>query len=426
MPNSFFLVLLMACSIAPTAWGAPDEEILGKDAGYPVQRFGSSFSMFKEEFKVGTFSHMDKVLWPRNVKGAGTPSSLPMGDPLPPISYPYDNKTFSLDDFLSRQRITGLLIIKDGKVALERYQYARQPDMRFSSFSMAKTVVAMLTGIAVRDGFIASLDDRAEKYAPELRGSAWGEVTIRNMLRMSSGVKWSDKVGPGLESDGAKLTAQSFYQRGRGGASAVNWVKDREFEQGTRFNYNSAETFALGVVLKGAIKQDLSNYLSEKIWQPMGAESDAAWLIDWSGLEAGNCCLNARLRDYGRLGMLLANDGSWNGTELVPRDFMLDATDAARQPEYLRPRNASQFFGYGYQTWIYPYRTRTFQARGLFGQELIVQPDSKVVIVMTSVLKSPDATNEIFVERNYFTGAVLKALGGKTDLYQKGAAPVQR
>jgi hypothetical protein len=110
MPNSFFLVLLMACSIAPAAWGAPDEEILGKDAGYPVQRFGSSFSMFKEEFKVGTFSHMDKVLWPRNVKGAGTPSSLPMGDPLPPISYPYGNKTFSLDDFLSRQRITGLLI----------------------------------------------------------------------------------------------------------------------------------------------------------------------------------------------------------------------------------------------------------------------------------------------------------------------------
>ena len=410
------LLTLILCSTFAQA--APDEELLGKNGGYPIQRFGPAFTMFTEEFKVGTFSHMDKVMWPRTIKASPSPSELKTAGNSPEISYPFDNKIFTLDDFMARQRVTSLLIIKDNNLVVERYQYDRKPDMRFASFSMAKTVVALLIGVAHGEGLIASLDDTAEKYSPELKNSAWGQITIRNLLRMSSGVKWNDTVGPGLESDGAKLAAQSFYQRGNGGASAVSWVKESVSPQGIRFNYNSAETFVLGVVLRAAIKRDLSGYLSEKIWQPIGAESDASWLIDGSGLEAANCCMNATLRDYGRLGMLLANDGSWNGKQLVPRDFVLDATDAQRQPEFLKPRKASQFFGYGYQTWLYPYRTRTFQARGLFGQELIVQPESKVVIVMTSVLKNPNTTSEIFVERNFFTGAVIKALGGKTDLYR--------
>ncbi|ROZ72484.1 serine hydrolase [Ramlibacter sp. WS9] len=413
-----FIPLAGLALVASLAAAAPDEDVLGKSQGYPAQSAGPAFSMFKEEFKVGTFSHMDKAFWPRTVKAPPVPSDLPAGDPLPALTYPFEGKNYTVDDFFARQRVTGLLVIKDGKVVLERYQYERRPEMRLASFSMAKTVTGLLAGIALRDGLIASLDDPAEKYASELKGSAWGPVTIRNLLRMSSGVKWSDKVGPGLASDGARLAVESFFRRGRGGASAVSWVKDSDHPQGTRFNYNSAETFALGVVLRAAIKQDLGTYLAEKLWQPMGAEADATWLIDASGLEAGNCCLNARLRDYGRLGMLLANDGMWNGRELVPRDFLLDATDAERQPDYLRPRKASQFFGYGYQTWLYPYKTRTFQARGLFGQELIVQPESKVVIVIASVLKAPDVPPEIFVERNYFTGAILKALGGKTDLYR--------
>jgi CubicO group peptidase (beta-lactamase class C family) len=102
----------------------------------------------------------------------------------------------------------------------------------------------------------------------------------------------------------------------------------------------------------------------------------------------------------------------------VPRQFMLDATDATRQPDYLKPRKATSFFGYGYQTWLYPYRTRTFQARGLFGQEIIVQPDSKIVVVITSVNRAPETPSDIFVERNFFVGAVLKALGGNADVYR--------
>lgn len=411
------LALLLVCS-STLAMAELDEQLLGKAGGYPVQRFGSDFSLFKEEFKIGTFSHMEKVFWPRTVKTASA-SALPLHESPPPsISYTFEGQKLTVDDLLARQRITGLLILKDGKVILERYQYERTAAHRLASFSMAKTVVALLVGVALHEGHIASLDDSAEKYAPALKGSAWAPVTIRNLLRMSSGVKWNDKVMPGVITDGARLAGESFYQRGRGGASAVSWVKDVTYPQGSAFNYNSAESFVLGIVLRGAIKQDLATYLSEKLWKPMGAESDASWLIDSSGMEAGNCCLNATLRDYGRLGMLLANDGMWNGRALVPKDFVLDATDSERQPDYLKPRRATPYFGYGYQTWLYPYRTRTFQARGLFGQELIVQPETGVVVVITSALKTADTPGSISTERNTFLGALLTTLGGKADLYR--------
>jgi CubicO group peptidase (beta-lactamase class C family) len=184
------------------------------------------------------------------------------------------------------------------------------------------------------------------------------------------------------------------------------------------FNYSSADTFALGLVLRGATGGDLAAYPAEKLWQPLGAESAASWLTDSSGGEAAFCCINARLRDYGRLGLLLAHDGEAGGRQVVPREFLLDATDAGRQPEYLKPRRATPFFGYGYHIWLYPYRTRTFQARGLFGQELIVQPSSRIVVVMTSALRTPDTPSEIFVERSYFVGSILKALGGQADVYR--------
>jgi CubicO group peptidase (beta-lactamase class C family) len=408
-------VLALASSVAAAA---PDEAELGKGSGYPVQRLHPGFSLLNDWYKVGTFSDMDRVFWPREVAAAPTASPL-----LPPegafsVEYPYEGRTYTLEDFLARQRVTGLLILKGDRIVLERYQYDRKPEQRFTSMSMAKTVVALLAGIALKEGKIASLDDPAEKYAPALKGTAYGPVAIRQLLRMSSGAKWSDRVVANQDTDIAQLTTDTYYQRGRGGASALARVRDSVAPPGTVFNYASAETFALGLVLRGAIREDLTSYLSERLWKPLGAEAGASWLIDASGVESAFCCLNARLRDYGRLGLLMANDGAWNGREIVPKQFMLEATDASLQPEYLKPRKASQFFGYGYQTWLYPYRARTFQARGLFGQEIIVQPDSKIVVVMTSVSKTPDTTSAVFVERNYFVGAVLKALGGSAEVYR--------
>ncbi|QJR14283.1 serine hydrolase domain-containing protein [Usitatibacter palustris] len=421
MTTSRFVASLIAVALAAashTAHAAPDEIELGKSDGYPFQALVPGFSFTNERTKVGTFSNMEEIFSPRKIAASPASSPLPPHDGSPSLTYSYNGQSYSVDDFLNRQRITGLLILKDGKVVLERYQYDRKPEHRFASMSMAKTVVGLLVGVALKEGKIASLDDAAEKYAPDLKGSAWGPMTLRNLLRMSSGLKWSDKVVAGGATDIGRLSSETFFRRTGGGPSAITWVKDSVAPQGTTFNYSSAETFALALALRGAIGVDLATYFSERIWKVIGAESDASWLTDWSGMESAFCCMNARLRDYGRLGLLLANDGSWNGREVIPRDFLLDATDATRQPDHLKPRRATQFFGYGYQTWIYPYTTRTFQARGLFGQEIIVQPESRIVVVMTSVSRTPETVSEVFVERNYFVGAVLKALGGKADMYR--------
>ena len=407
--------LLLLCTGA--AFAAPDEEALGKRDGYPYERLGDTFSLFTERYKVGNFTSMDKIFWAREV--AAPASARPLRKSPSPfsVSYSYQGQTYSLEDFLARQRVTGLLILKGDTIVREEYQYDRRVEHAFTSMSMSKTVVALLAGIALHEGKIRSLDDPAQRYAPDLKGTLYGSISVRDLLRMSSGAKWSDHVVPGRITDPGQLSADTFFRRGWGGPGVLSRVRESAAPPGTRFNYSSADTQALAFVVRGAIGGDLTAYLSEKLWKPMGAESSATWLTDWSGAEAAFCCLNARLRDFGRLGILLASDGVVDGKEVVPRTFMREATDPSAQPEHLKPRRATPFFGYGYQTWLYPYRTRTFQARGLYGQEIIVQPSSGVVVVLTSVLQTPHVTREIFAERNYFVGAVLKALGGQADVH---------
>jgi CubicO group peptidase (beta-lactamase class C family) len=400
------------------AHAAPDEESLNKASGYPFQRLHPEFSLIPDTYKIGNFTNMERIFWPREIPASSQPRQLAKRTEPFTVTYPFNGKTYTIADILNRQRIMALLILKGDTIVYETYQYDRNPDHKFASFSMAKTVTALLVGVALGEGRIASLDDTAEKYAPGLRDTAYGKVTIRNLLRMSSGAKWSDTVVAGQSTDVAQLTADTYFQRSRGGESSLQRVRESISAQGTQFNYSSAETQALGIVLKAATGTDLATYAAEKLWKPMGAESPASWLTDWSGLESAYCCINATLRDFGRLGLLLASDGEVNGKQLVPKEFMLDATDPARQPEYLKPRKATQFFGYGYQTWLYPYRTRTFQARGLFGQEIIVQPSSKLVVVITSALRAPETTSEIFVERNWFVGQILQSLGGQADVYR--------
>ena len=409
---------MLASTAALSAMAAPDEDKLGKDDGYPYQRLNSEFSLLTDRYKVGNFSNMEKIFWPRTIAGASEPRPL-LSRPEPfHVTYDYNGKKFTVEDLLAKQRITGLLVLKGQTIVLEKYQYDRTQETRFASFSMAKTVTALLAGIALSEGRIASLDDMAVKYAQDLKDTAYDKATVRDLLRMSSGAKWSDKVIEGQASDVAQLSADTFFRRAAGGASVLKRVRELAAPPGTTFNYSSAETFALGLVIRGATGKDLAAYAGEKLWKPIGAEASASWLTDWSGVESAYCCINARLRDYGRLGLLLAADGELDGKQIVPREFLFDGTDAARQPEYLKPRKASQFFGYGYQTWLYPYRTRTFQARGLFGQEIIVQPSSQIVVVITSALRTPETPSDIFVERNYFVGAILKALGGQADVYR--------
>jgi CubicO group peptidase (beta-lactamase class C family) len=223
------------------------------------------------------------------------------------------------------------LVIKDGRILVERYQYDRNPTHRFVSHSMAKSIVSLAIGFALQEKKIGSLDDRVAKYVPRLGGSAYGETSIRNLLRMSSGVRFNE-VYDGKD-DLAKFTA---LRNSQGSIEALRAFTHREVEQGTRFHYATSETVALSALIHAVTGGTLSAYLTERLWQPMGAEADATWIKTADGLEVGGGSFNAVLRDYGRLGILLANDGAVGAQQIVPWEYLLEATDLAPTPPGIR------------------------------------------------------------------------------------------
>jgi CubicO group peptidase (beta-lactamase class C family) len=301
--------------------------------------------------------------------------------------YTLDGFRCSSDEYLARQRVMGLLVAKDGQIVLERYQYDRNEANRFQSQSMAKSVTSLLVGIAIAEGRIKSVDDLAREYVPELAGHPYGETSIRHLLQMSSGVEFSeDYTG---KDDVSVLYRGSAGNLGPGGVSSVMPFKNhkRIHQPGKKFYYASAETQVVGLVLRRATGKPLADYLSEKIWQPMGAESDASWIVDQSGQEAAYCCFGATLRDYARVGMLLANDGVANGRQIIPKDWVREATQPTPGYPHLKPGVATPYSGYGYQFWVFPGGHRRFACLGVRGQGIFVDPELKLVMVQTAVWK---------------------------------------
>jgi len=360
----------------------PDADEFGAREGYPL---GDRRTFFSVPYLVGSQSHQDEIFPAHMVHRSATPSPLARAASEPALRYEYQGQTFGLDDYMARNPVTGLLIARDDTILVERYQYARTDRDRFTSWSMAKTVTSMLIGIAIAEGRIRSVDDAAATYVPGLIGSEYGRTSLRHLLQMSSGVRFVEEYR--LGDDVSKLSRDTFIQMGDGGVSAVTPFNDRAAPAGTRFSYASVETEVLGLVLAAAVGRPVAEYLQEKIWQPIGAEADASWIIDRSGQEVTFCCFNAVLRDYARLGLLLAHDGSWRGRQIIPSAWIRDATTVRADQPYLQPRMATPFFGYGYQTWIFPGDRRMFAFLGVRGQAIYVDPASRLVLVTTAVRK---------------------------------------
>ncbi len=359
--------------------GGPDAEAYGASANYPI---GTVVQRREQRFIVGSHVHYDKLRPGPTVAAPPSPSPLTRSCEPFRFSYSFGGQQRSLDDYLARHPATGFLVAKGPTILVERYQYARRDTDRLLSNSMAKTVAAMLFGIALKDGKIRSLDDRAQDYVPELKGSAYGETSLRALLTMSSGVAFSETYGPG---DDLSAFAREAVRPGTPGAAALlRGFNRREVPESTRFKYASSETEVLGLVIAAATGQRLSDYASERLWKPMGAEADATWSADGKGDVMAFCCLSARLRDYARFGLLLANDGGG----IVPADWVIEATSAP--PDSWRaPRKATPFLGYGYQTWLLPAKRRMFSARGIHGQAIYVDPASKLVLVHTAARVRP-------------------------------------
>ena len=370
--------VLLAALAARAALAAPDEEALGKADGYPI-----CGSLIAPETRclVGLVSRRDEVYPHRTVAKAEHTRELKRASAEPPLAIAYGPYKGSVDDYLARNRTTGLLILKGDTILVERYQYDRTAAHRMTSFSMAKTVTGLLAGIALADGSIASLDDLVRKYVPELAGTPYGDTPIRHLLTMSSGVRFVETYS-GAD-DIATLARLSAAGESAGGVATVMPFRTRERPSGQKFSYSSGDSQVLGLVVRAATGKPLADYLSEKIWKPIGAESDASWMIDKGGFETGYAGINATLRDYGRLGMLLANDGVLDGRRILPAGWVKAATTpSARQ--FDPGQTGAGLFGYGYQTWLLGGTERQFMLRGLRGQAVIVDPTAKLVLVQTS------------------------------------------
>jgi CubicO group peptidase (beta-lactamase class C family) len=410
----------LCCALAficAAASASPDESILGKSLGYPVAP-NLALAFNDEHYRVGSFSGLDSISEHCIIEPSATPLPLPEAKNKPAFVYHYEGTSYTLDDYMQHQRVTALLVLKDGEIVAQQSGYDRTPEQRLLSNSMAKTILALAIGKALEAGLIRSLDDTAASYAPELAGTLYGETRIINLMRMSSGARFVEDYSG--KDDHARFNRA---MRSSGIVSAVKTVTERQSPEGDVFNYASSESVTLGYVLRAATGHNLCEFVSEQLWQPMGASARATWLTnsaDHAGIASGN--FNATVMDYARLGLLLANDGSVQtdkgALQVIPRDYLLRMTDANRQPPAFRPglmqNKGSTYLGYGLQTWLLPGSHRRFELLGIHGQAIMVDPILHVVIVHLAVGKdaSGDASgHHLGRERDALMRGILAQYG---------------
>lgn len=368
------------------SYGGPDAKSYGADDDYPVPGFlaAREGNPWAPRYRVGAFSHLDRIYATRKVGGAGTPWKFKRS--TAEVRYPFQGRVSSLADYLSRNPVTGLLIAKDDSILFERYQYGRTDRDRLLSQSMVKSITGMLIGVAIADGAIRSVDDTPATYVPGFKGTEYGRTPIRALLHMSSGVDFGEERDGGRDLDRLwrdMVGGASIFRKGT--VKSITQFNDRIAPPGTTYHYASIEPDVLGVVLHYALDTSASDYLREKVWQPIGAEADATWLVDAEGFEVAHFGFNAVLRDYARLGRLLAHDGAWEGRQIIPAQWMIDGTTVRPSDAYLKPGRAMPTFGYGYLLWLLPGSRRQFALVGAYGQRICVDPASKLVMVHTAL-----------------------------------------
>jgi CubicO group peptidase (beta-lactamase class C family) len=338
---------------------------------------------------------MDRLVPVRWVRAGEYPLLLPekpvdLGSV--PIAEGRDGMT--VGDYLEQKSVAGLLVIKHGNIVFERYRLGNNAQSRWLSYSVTKSVVSMLVGAAIEDGYIESVDEKVTDYLPRLKGSGYEDASIKNILQMASGVEW-DETYADPEADINQVSWDTLelydYLASKKGID----------QPGQRFNYNTAETNLVGTLLRSAIGNNLSVYLEEKIWRPFGMESDASWnLTEEGGGEFGGCCINATLRDYGRLGLFALNNGRLlSGQRVLPKEWIRDSiTPSAGNSEY------------GYLWWLG--EEGVFAASGIFGQAILVYPAQNLVIAMHSARPDASKAEDWDLQAEMFR-AIVRALEEK-------------
>lgn len=322
-------------------------------------------------------------LYPVNTMTASeTPFDFPEGVAAAlPTSFTYKDETVDTETFLAETDTSAVLVIKDGVVRTERYMLTGGRDVNWLSMSVAKSFVSAAIGIAVEEGHITSIEEPITKYSPSLAGSAYDGVRIKDILQMSSGAAWNEDYSD-PESDINRF-GRIFALGGSFNEFAA--TLEREREPGTYNHYNSTDTQVLGMLLVNATGRTMADYMEEKLWKPLGMESDAYWLIDSEGMEMAFGGLNATARDYAKLGELYRLGGSWNGTQIVPEEWV--RASVTPDAPHLTPEAKSDDpfpVGYGYQWWIPASTEGEYSAIGVYNQFIYVNPARDLVIVKLS------------------------------------------
>ncbi|MDE0952331.1 MAG: serine hydrolase [Halioglobus sp.] len=325
------------------------------------------------------------------IASAGTVFPLPPGDPIA-IS-------MNVDNYMSEQRTAGLVIVQDGKVRLEKYGLGFDAKGRWTSFSVAKSFTSTLVGAAIKDGFIKSIDDKVSDYIPDLKGSVYDDVSIKQLLTMTSGVQWNEDY----EDKNSDVALFNEHEPEPGIDATVSYMRmlSREAPAGTEWVYKTGETNLIGVLVSSATNKKLSDYLSEKIWAPFGMEQDASWLLGSTGHEISGCCIQAATRDFARFGQFML-DGAMIGQEAVlPEGWIAAATTTQANIGY--PGK-----GYGYQWWTY--EGGSFAAQGIFGQGIFIDPKRRLVIASNGNWPRATDPDTVGAQREAFYKSVQAAV----------------
>ncbi|NOX51883.1 MAG: serine hydrolase [Gammaproteobacteria bacterium] len=386
---------LFALSCPLLLWAAAPYVNPDKDAEY----FGDPQQLLflQGKAKVAAFRNMETLFPTRKIEAAGEASPLPAAlRDFSNFTYQLNGQQRTLDDFVDSGEIVGLLIIKNGKVLLERYEAGNDRNTLWTSYSISKSVTSMLLGAAVKDGYIQSVDEKISDYLPRLKGTAYDQATIKNVLQMSSGTQWNeDYADPSSDVNNTPGDVVNLIK--------FLGTKKRIAPPGERFSYNTGETNLVGAVLRAAIGNNLASYLTDKIWIPYGMESDAAWVLEAPNKgELSGWGLNTTLRDSARLALFALGNGKLrDGSMVLPDSWMTDSTTPSQG-----------FVGYGYLWWLFG--DGVYAALGIFGQSIFTDANSKTIIVSQSAWNT--AVGEDYQEnRRAFMQAMLQALNEETD-----------
>ena len=335
--------------------------------------------------KVAGFRNMKTLAWTRQVDAGTDPYLLPeKKSDLSEFSFAYEGAVVTIDDYIRSHNVAGLLIIKDGFVIYERYELGNSAESVWMSWSVAKSVTSLLVGAAIQDGYIKNVDEKVSDYLPRLKNSSYDDVTIRNLMQMSSGVQWNeDYADPESDINTIRWDTLSIYEQLR--------HKRQVDVPGEVFNYNTAETNLVGTLLRAAVGNNLSTYLGTKIWQPFGMEFDAAWnLSEQNGGEFGGSSLNATLRDYGRIGLFALQDGRLrDGTRVLPEGWMAESVTPSQGLDR-----------YGYLWWLRD--GGTYAASGIFGQAIHIDPVNNIVIAQHSAREAASLPDDWAFQGAFF------------------------